>query len=240
VNRAAKLLSILAVADYRTALLRHGVAAGVEHERTLAGLPLRTVVDIGANRGQFSLFAVHAFPRARVTAFEPLRVPAAGYRRVLGGVRSVTLHEVAIGPQGGEAVMHVAARDDSSSLLPISPLQLRAFPGTGEVGAETVRVGRLCDFMEADDIGRPALIKLDVQGYELSALDGCEELLHRFDWVYTECSFLELYEGQALAEDLVYRLRERGFGIVDITGVTRSKHGRALQADVLFGRRQKA
>ena len=136
--------------------------------------------------------------------------------------------------------MHVAARDDSSSLLPISSRQSRAFPGTEEVGLETVRLGRLCDFVEADDIGRPALIKLDVQGYELSALDGCEELLHRFDWVYAECSFLEFYEGQALAEDLVCRLRERGFGIFDFAGVTRSKHGRALQADLLFGRRPKA
>jgi FkbM family methyltransferase len=239
-NRAAKLLSILAVPDYRFALLRHGVAAGVEHGRALEGLPLRTVVDIGANRGQFSLFVVHAFPGVKVTAFEPLRAPAARYRRALGGECGVTLQEVAIGPQAGEAVMHVAAHDDSSSLLPITARQSTAFPGTREVGAETVRLGRLCDSMRADDIERPALIKLDVQGYELSALEGCEELLHCFDWVYAECSFREFYEGQALAEDLVCWLSERGFGILDIGGITRDKHGRALQADLLFGRRSGA
>ena len=50
----------------------------------------------------------------------------------------------------------------------------------------------------------------DEQGFELTALQGCEELLDRFEWVYAECSFIELYEGQALADEVIAWLRERG------------------------------
>ena len=49
-----------------------------------------------------------------------------------------------------------------------------------------------------------------MQGFELTALQGCEELLDRFDWVFVECSFIEPYEGQALADEVIAWLRERG------------------------------
>ena len=44
----------------------------------------------------------------------------------------------------------------------------------------------------------------------MTALQGCEELLDRFDWVFVECSFIEPYEGQALADEVIAWLRERG------------------------------
>ena len=74
--KAAKLAAILRVSAWRKALRRHRVAAGVEHAvvlRQLAGC--LTVVDIGANRGQFALAARQCFPAARIVSCEPL--PAA-------------------------------------------------------------------------------------------------------------------------------------------------------------------
>jgi hypothetical protein len=74
--KARKLAGILAVPAWRRALLRHRVAAGVEHAGVLRNLgPVRTVVDIGANRGQFALAARQCFPAARIVSCEPL--PAA-------------------------------------------------------------------------------------------------------------------------------------------------------------------
>ncbi len=64
-------------------------------------------------------------------------------------------------------------------------------------------MGRLHDFIAAEKIVPSALLKLDVQGFELSALQGCEDLLQHFAWVYVECSFIELYEGQALADEVI-------------------------------------
>ena len=67
-----------------------------------------------------------------------------------------TLVEAAVGPQAGEAQIHLSARDDSSSLLPITARQSALFPGTAEAGTATIRVARLADEVPAADIAARA------------------------------------------------------------------------------------
>ena len=215
------------------ALVCHRVLVGAEHRKVLA-LNLGTVVDIGANRGQFALAARNWVPGARVISFEPLSQAAARFRKLFHNDPKVALHEAAIGPEKGEVVLHVSGADDSSSLLPISSLQEETFPGTGEVDTETVTVGRLADFISAEEIIAPAMLKLDVQGYELEALRGCEELLSQFVYLYVECSFKEFYSGQALADEIIAWLRERGFRIAGVYNICCDCEGRTIQADFLF------
>lgn len=235
-KKLRKLASILGVSAYRAALVQERVAAGVEHEPMLRNLECRTVVDIGANRGQFALAARRCFPEARIVSFEPLPGPARLFRRVFDGDGAVVLHEAAIGPSETGAVMHVSAADDSSSLLPIAPLQSEIFPGTGEAGTTEVRVAPLESFVPPDEIRAPALLKLDVQGFEYEALLGCESLLPRFDSIYCECSFMELYSGQRLAADVIAWLEGRGFRLCGVYNAAYDFRGRAVQADFLFKR----
>jgi hypothetical protein len=61
--------------------------------------------------------------------------------------------------------MNISASDDSSSLLPITEQQNRFPPGTGAVDTETVRVAPLYRFLSEKEIIRPALFKVDVQGF---------------------------------------------------------------------------
>ena len=237
IAKLGKLARILEDPVFRRALLRRRVAAGVEHMCPLRNLgEIGAVVDIGANRGQFALAARRWFPDAKIFSFEPLPVPAIVFRSVLGGDPQVVLHEVAIGPETAKAEMHLSARDDSSSLLPISGLQEKVFPGTKEVGRLDVDVAPLDFFFKGESLKFPALLKLDVQGFEYDALLGCESCLGEFRWVYSECSFVELYEGQRLATDVIKWLLERGFSLQGIYNVAYDKDGRAVQGDFLFER----
>ena len=142
---------------------------GVEHTQVLIRLSCRTVVDIGANRGQFSLVTRRCFPEAQIFSIEPLAEPAKRFRYVFKNDPAVSLHQTAIGPQAGETIIHVPAADDSSSLLPFSPLQERLIPGTREIRMERVRIGPLSDFVIPEDIVLPAILKVNVQGYELES-----------------------------------------------------------------------
>ncbi|MBI3358967.1 MAG: FkbM family methyltransferase [Nitrospirae bacterium] len=234
-KKIIKAVRLAPVTLYRRAL-RHVVAAAIEHERLLVALDCQTVVDIGANRGQFSLVARHCFPKARIVSFEPLPGPASIFRRVFSDDDQVLLHQTAIGPRSEVRTIHVSQRDDSSSLLPISSVQTAMFPGTGEISTTEVRVAPLEELITADDLRAPALLKLDVQGFEHEALIGCESLLSHFDMVYCECSFVELYSGQKLAWEIIDWLSARGFGLVGIFNTT-YQHGQAVQADFLFGRK---
>jgi len=213
------------------------VAAGVEHKRVMRSLgQVRTVVDVGANRGQFALAARHCFPHARIISFEPLRGPAQKFRRVFARDSGVELHQAAIGPEAGTSIIYISRSDDASSLLPITTIQEQLYPGTAQTGTETTHVGPLDDFISLDRIETPALLKIDVQGYELEVLRGCEQLLNRFDHIYAECSFVELYEGQPMAYEIIGYLAKRDFRLIGVYNMHYDRQGRAVQGDLLFSR----
>jgi FkbM family methyltransferase len=216
--------------------LFQGVGASIEHRDLLSSLRLATVVDVGANVGQFTLLARGLFPDAQICAFEPLARPAARYRRLFAGDSKVHLHQFAIGPAPRIQNMHVSAQDDSSSLLPISDRQVEFAPGTQAMGSEEVRIAPLNQFLSAVDIAVPALLKLDVQGFELEALKGCEALLSRFDYIYVEASFLPLYEGQVLADELIEWLAGRDFHVRGACNPSYGDDRRIVQFDILLRR----
>ncbi|MHA1565835.1 MAG: FkbM family methyltransferase [Alphaproteobacteria bacterium] len=232
-RQAVKLARLLPIPLYRTGL-RAGVGATIEHRPVLAHLPITNAVDIGANKGQFSLFIAQSFPTARVTAFEPLPGPAATYRKLFAANPRVTLHQAAIGPTPGEHKIYVSQRDDSSSLLPITERQQTLFPGTGLKETTTVHIAPLRDFLTPAALTGPSLLKLDVQGFELAALQGCASLLSHFAYVYVECSFVELYAGQALAGDIIAFCAGHGLTLAGIYNPSYDRDGRAVQADLFF------
>ena len=233
-NRALKLLRVLRHSAYWPGLLR-GVAASVEHEQLLARLPCKTVVDIGANRGQFALVARFCCPMAKVISFEPLPEAAGGFSKVFPRDRQVVLHQVAVGPRRAEALLYVTADDDSSSLLPTGHLQQKVFPRTALKRTIVVNVAPLSDYVDSEEVAPPALLKLDVQGFELEALRGCQTLLDRFQYVIAECSFSELYKGQALAHEVIRFLERYDLHLVGVYNLS-SNLGRALQGDFAFAR----
>ena len=214
------------------AFARFGIMAGVEHKAAL-NRPLMSVIDIGANRGQFAL-AVRAISGARVISFEPLPQAAKLFKKVFINDSEVKLHEAAIGDKSGRKIIHLSARDDSSSLLEIGDAQCDLFPGTHEVGTLDVRVGALDEFLRGDEIVKPAMLKLDVQGFELQALEGCKSLISNFDYVYCECSFVELYKNQKLAREVVDYLSHLDFGLMGVYNPMYDRDGNCIQADLMF------
>ena len=80
-RKLLKLLTLVRRRGWRRGLTL-GVAAAIEHGPALASERFATIVDIGANVGQFSLFCREAVPTARILAFEPLPEPAARFRQI--------------------------------------------------------------------------------------------------------------------------------------------------------------
>lgn len=230
--RIRKLARLTSNPGYWPAL-KSGVAASVEHSRIPFRPDIRTVLDVGASRGQFALFALQRFPGAMVICFEPLPGPLADLKGVLGD--SVETVESAVGAEPGRATINVSTRDDSSSLLPIGRRQVEEFPGTGAADSLEVEVTTL-DRALADPPARPCLLKIDVQGLELEVLKGAGRTLEAVDEALIECSFVELYEGQAMADEVVAFLLERGLRLAGVHEVAYSSEGRAIQADFHFRR----
>ena len=119
---------------------------------------------------------------------------------------------------------------------PISALQNNLFPGTAEKELRTILVKPLDAVISVKDIHMPALLKIDVQGFEREALEGCKSLLSCFSHVYVECSFMELYTGQALAPEIIDLLGASGFALCGVNNMCYDKKGAAIQGDFLFKR----
>ena len=234
VLRCRKIAAIACSRPYRRAL-RSGVAAGIEHHSVPFLPSFNTVIDVGASRGQFALFAATRWPEAKILCFEPLPLPRQKLQEVLGG--RVEVFDVALGSAKGSSVMQVSGRDDSSSMLTMAA-QLTEYPETATVDQTEVEVACLAEYL-ADGEALPGtiLLKIDVQGFELEVLRGCADALALVDQVYCECSFQELYAGQPMAGEVVSFLQASDFELAGVYGTVRGRDGRQIQADLLFNRR---
>lgn len=228
-RRAAKLAHLVRTPEYVRAAF-NGVFAAIEHEAALNEiLLLRTVIDIGAHRGQFSLVARRRFPHAAILAFEPQARARRKYRSVFGN--SAQLFPYAIGRCSGSAVLNVPAYSGSASLLPISAAQFEMFPETGEISYEPVEVRRLDELVHLDRIARPSLLKIDVQGYELEILRAID--LSNIDNLIVEASCVECYEGQPLIGEVRQFLHDSGFVISAECNPLFGADGTLAQVDIV-------
>jgi hypothetical protein len=73
-----------------------------------------------------------------------------------------------------------------------------------------------------------ALLVLDIQGAELSALRGGQATLKKVDFIFTEVSRAKLYKNQPLFNDLTKFLYEFGFCLIEHNLSKRTFHGDAL------------
>jgi FkbM family methyltransferase len=175
--------------------------------------PIRfqTIFDIGANEGMFSQEMRQRFPGASIFAFEPLRDCFETMNTRMNGDQKFQSWNVALGEEKGETTIHRSASHPSSSLLPMASLHKKLYPGSVEHTKEKIQIERLDDVMEEVSFGKPALAKIDVQGYEAGVIKGGKETLEQCDIVVVENSFVRLYEGQGLFGEIHDLLRELGF-----------------------------
>jgi FkbM family methyltransferase len=213
--------------------LSYGVAPSVEHLQLLCSLKIDGIIDVGANRGQFTLACRLAQSNVPIVAFEPIPDEAEIFRKIHGQIPKIEAIECAIGNCEGTATLHLSRSADSSSLLPISKLQSEVFRNTEEIDTLTVTVRRLDDFSSNWSGRTSQLLKLDVQGFELKVLQGAVDTLRSCLYVYAECSEVALYEGQPLRTEVVAFLTKHGFSEMGQFNPC-CLNGQLIQADYLF------
>jgi FkbM family methyltransferase len=209
-HKIMKFLRLLRNVHYLGGL-KYGVAAGVEHERFLSTHRFKTIIDGGANRGQFSLAARRWQPDAQIIAFEPIVECAATYRLVFKGDPNITLMQSALGSFCGQATLNIFKKSDTSSMLKLG----------AEVEQRIVPVTTLDDVFGNEAIAAPVLLKLDVQGVEFEVLKGAEKTLGVISDLYLELVTSTLHHQQGMPEagEIIAWLRARGFwlrGVYDI------------------------
>ena len=177
----------------------------------LRGEDIKTVIDVGANRGQFAEYIHKLLPDARIYSFEPLKDCYDQLRRNMKGIPNSSTFQFALGDKNGQAEIYRNDFAPSSSLLPMEELHKEAFPQTEHTTLEKTDIRRLDDISQELDIVENVLIKLDVQGFEDEVILGGDRVISRASVLIVETSFQSLYQGQYLFDAIYGMLRERGF-----------------------------
>lgn len=198
----------------------------------------QTVIDVGANRGMFSKTIHYVFPTASIIAFEPLKDCFDELNRMREEISQLRCFNVALSDIEGSTVIHRSSSDYSSSLLEMEMLHKSVFPHTAGETNEAIKMTTLDSVVDADELLRPIMLKIDVQGYEKKVLDGADRLLEKTDIIICEMSFRRLYKDQPLFDEIYSFLNSKGFIYVGSIGeLVNPLTTEILQIDGLFIRR---
>lgn len=216
-NILTSALARLGYVLWKRDFLRYGVDIFLDVTRLSEAWkrPLNVVFDVGANVGQTTRAMLDAFPEVKIYSFEPHpKVFASLASRIPQG--RVTLNNLALGAETGEVAFYEYADGGDASLRNSLVPNARSTVQFGYISKPiTVQCVTLDQFCAAQEIDRIDLLKIDVEGFELSVLQGAREMLRngKIGFIYLEYNDLHVSpsaSGGSLLE-LGDFLREFGF-----------------------------
>lgn len=150
-----------------------------------------------------------------------------------------------IGDRDGTATLKVTSRPSMSSTLAPDRKLFAPYwdkPSHVEVVREIDAPMTRLDPLVASEGLVPDAIKIDVQGGEAAVLSGATETLRNSILLAEiECSFIPRYEGQETFDQIVVRMRDLGFGLIDVRRLKRYRYeNRAGVRDPSLGRGMRA
>lgn len=194
-----------------------------------AGPRVDLIVDAGAAVGDFTALALSVWPNAAVLAIEPRPEPLGQLRRRFADYVKLHFFEGVLGDRSGATLQLKCAETASSVLEEHQAL---------DVPTLAVASIRLDDLMAAQGlVAAQALLKIDVQGAELSVLLGARTTLRGCRAVLVEMSLIDIHREVPLAHEVIAFLATEGFVMFELSDLIRRPLDQALwQIEVLFVR----
>ena len=233
-------LALLFEDKRRLSRLKNTVASGLSttHITALEFLEIardsgtvRTIFDLGANVGTWSQLARAVVPDAAIHAFEPIPQYQQEFLKNNAEIKNLKLHKVGAGGENKKEKFNFAGH--SSSFLEVTENITNMFPGEKKAGEFVVDMIRLDDYVRAQGIPKPDLMKLDVEGYELEVLGGAVDCMKTCRYIILEVSFIERHRGQPLFHDVVAFMAKNNFEVFAFPHKM-ALGQRIIMTDVLF------
>ena len=187
------------------------------------GTEIRTVLDVGASDGRWSLQAEAVWPEARFHLVEANLAHASRLRRLCARKPAFSCSLGAAGPADGR-VGFDGSNPFGGRALPEDPAAPLTVPqrALGSLAAEL-------------QLQPPFLIKLDTHGYETSILEGAGPLFPDTNLFVIEAYTFPLPPDQVQFHELCGLMAGRGFRVIDLSEpLWRSKDGALWQFDLFF------
>lgn len=198
-----------------------------------------SILDIGANVGQYARYLRAIGYRGKITCFEPLESAHLKLQNFARHDRNIVIApRMALGDHEGEIIINVSENSLSSSILPMLETHTQIAPGSSYVSSEVVRLGRL-DALDSSYLSdsKGVFLKIDAQGYESQVIEGATGVLPQIKGIQLEMSLVPLYAGEPLYREMINKIESLGYTLHDINpSFADSKTGRTYQVDGIFFR----
>ena len=195
-----------------------------------------TLLDIGANAGQYSKKMRQWGFNKRIISFEPLNDAFAVLKKYADKDEHMSVHNCALGAENVKSVINISGNSYSSSILSILPSHVQSAPKSAYIAQQEIEVKKLDDiFNSIVPKGSRVMMKVDTQGYEKNVIDGAVESLNRITVVQLEMSIVPLYENGMLWMEMVQLMESKGFQLFSLeNGHYNRNSGQLLQVDGIF------
>ena len=197
-----------------------------------------TVLDVGANRGEYAAALFRAGFKGKVYSFEALPELHDKLVQRAGAISKkwIVAPRCAISATRGVAQFHITNATSSSSLL--KPTQTAnelpdIFDVKEIIEVPTETLAACCAQLKI--VSQRIFVKLDIQGGEELALEGAESLWPQIIGIASEMPLRTYYTNQASARKIDEWISKRGFSVWDIQQVWRHPEtGRLDHIDVTY------
>jgi len=194
------------------------------------------IFDIGANQGQFANKIREWGYNGNIVSFEPLPEPFALLKKHAAKDPLWDVENFALGNFDGDIEINISQNSYSSSILQVLPSHKDSAPDSKCISKMKVpikKVDSIIDHYYSSD--QNLFIKIDTQGFERFVFEGCLESLEKIMGFQMELSFLPLYEGETLIQEMIGLLRQNRYYLMFIEpGYQNFQTGELVQMEGVF------
>ncbi len=198
-----------------------------------------TILDVGANAGQFALAAALHFPESRIYSFEPLPEVFKALQENTRRKKNIKSFNCALGNHNGQIPFYRNQYTRLSSSLKINKENENLRYEKNLTSLTTVDIFKLDDCRTLLDIKSPVLLKIDVQGMEIDVLSGSINLLSKIDFILCEVALVQLYDNQPVFDDIHCLMKNTGYDLVAPLFINKGKGGKVIEVDLLYRKRSR-
>jgi FkbM family methyltransferase len=196
---------------------------------------LRTCVDAGANLGNWTQALLDLFQPKRVIAVECEPRMVGPLKARFGTFPRVSVVEAALADSEGNASFHQLRHPAGSSLLKPRTDVVKQFAANSwdVIGTVEVRKTSYDQLVAGEE--EVSILKLDIQGAEMSVLSNSQEGLRKTRCIIMEATFTPHYENDSGFSELHELMGAKGFGLYQISAPYH-RGVRVLYADAIYVR----